>query len=153
MVDDLDRRIILLLQEDGRASNTDLSRRLGVSESTVRRRVGQLVRSGVIQVTAIPNPSALGFQAEALIGLEVQMGLLDSVAEQLSQIPEVHYISSCTGRFDLFIWAVFSLQEELSNFLRNKLPSITGIRRSETFVNLAIHKRTFGWLYETPTEK
>ena len=153
MIDELDRSIVLLLQDNGRASNTELARKLGVSESTVRRRVGQLIRSGVIQVTAIPNQASLGFKTEAFIGLEVQMGSVDSVAEQLSRIASVHYVGACTGRFDLFIWVSFPSQEELGDFLRSQLSAIAGVRRSETFVILGVEKRTYGWLYEPPKSK
>ncbi len=146
-LNDLDRRVILLLQQDGRASNTALSKRLGVSESTVRRRIGQLIRNGVISVIAVPEPSALDYKAEALIGLEVQLGSLDSVTQELASMPEVQYVASCTGRYDVFIWVILKSQDELVDFLKNKLAPISGIRRSETFVNLEVTKRAFGWLY------
>ncbi|HAJ00941.1 MAG TPA: Lrp/AsnC family transcriptional regulator, partial [Dehalococcoidia bacterium] len=54
-MDELDRRIISLLQMDGRASNAKIAREVGVSEGTVRRRLRRLIQEDVVKVIAVPN--------------------------------------------------------------------------------------------------
>ena len=54
-MDELDQRIIGLLQMDGRASNAALARELGVTEGTIRRRVSRLIQEDVISIAAVPN--------------------------------------------------------------------------------------------------
>ena len=55
LMDELDRKIIGLLQMDGRASNAKIAREVGVSEGTVRRRLRRLIQEDVVKVIAVPN--------------------------------------------------------------------------------------------------
>lgn len=143
-LDDLDSQIINLLQIDGRASNIELARKIGVSEGTVRRRFRNLVKEEVIRVIAIPDPSKLGRETSALIGLKVDPALVDSVASELAKMEEVQYSAVTTGAYDVFCRVALSSPLELSNFLRNRIGDINGVRRSETFVNLSIKKNSGG---------
>ena len=61
-MDELGRKIIQHLQKDGRAKNSDIARRLGVSEGTVRRRIKSLVDSGTVRIVAIPNLEKMGYE-------------------------------------------------------------------------------------------
>ena len=59
-MDERDRQIIALLQEDGRATNANIARKVGVSEGTVRRRLNRLFEDEYIRVVALPDSSKLG---------------------------------------------------------------------------------------------
>jgi Lrp/AsnC family transcriptional regulator for asnA, asnC and gidA len=59
MLDELDKRVIRLLQDDGRMPNTEIARVLRVSETTVRKRISQLVSRGLINIVAVPTPRAV----------------------------------------------------------------------------------------------
>lgn len=143
-MDELDGRIIEILQKDGRASNAHIAREVGVSEGTVRRRLRRLIQDGVIDVIAVPNLEKMGYKTAALVGLQTDPGRIDSVADALSQLPEVHFVALTTGAQDIFIWVALGSSEELGEFLRNRVGVIPGVRRTETYVNLAIKKRTYG---------
>ena len=79
-MDELDSKIIALLQEDGRASNAGIARRVGVSEGTVRRRLKRLVQEEYISVVALLDPGRMGYASEALVGVQVDP---DKVAEAI----------------------------------------------------------------------
>ena len=143
-MDELDRRIIELLQVNGRASNARIARDVGVSEGTVRRRLRRLVQDETIRVVAVPDPEKMGFNTVALIGIQADPDKIDDVAEGLSELAETQYVSLTTGSFDIFIWVALPSSEELGNFLRRKVGITPGIRRTETFVNLAIRKKGYG---------
>jgi len=143
-MDNLDRRIIELLQVNGRASNARIARDVGVSEGTVRRRLRRLVQSEVIRVVAVPDPDKMGFNTVALIGVQADPDKIDAVAENLAQLSETQYVSLTTGSFDIFVWVALPNSEQLGNFLRQKVGLTPGIRRTETFVNLAIRKKGYG---------
>jgi Lrp/AsnC family transcriptional regulator for asnA, asnC and gidA len=143
-MDDLDRKIIELLQINGRASNARIARDVGVSEGTVRRRLRRLVQDEIIRVVAVPDPEKMGLSTVALIGIQADPDKLDDVAEQLATLPETQYVSLTTGSFDLFIWVALPSSEELGNFLRHKVGVINGVRRTETFVNLVMVKKGYG---------
>ena len=143
-MDELDRRIIALLQMDGRASNAKIAREVGVSEGTVRRRLRRLIQDDVVNVVAVPNLEKLGYATTALIGLQTGPGKSDSVAEAIAGLQEAHYVAVTTGAYDVFVWAGLESAEGLGDFLRAKIGIIDGVQRTETFVNLSIKKRTYG---------
>lgn len=143
-LDELDQQLISLLQSNGRASNIELAKQIGVSEGTIRRRFRSLIKDKIIKVVAIPDPAKLGRSTSALVGLQVDPAEVDPVANKLASIPEVQYVSVTTGAFDIFVWVALGSPEELSSFLRLQVGSIAGVRRTETFVNLSIRKNPAG---------
>ena len=146
VMDELDRRLITELAKDARQSSAELSRKLGVSETTVRRRIEHLEERGVIAFTAILNPAKLGYTIVAIIALEVDLGSIDKVSESLALCPNVRYVSLCTGNHDLFIGTWFHSSAELTQFVKDYLAKVPGIRKSETFVILDVRKDEIGWL-------
>jgi Lrp/AsnC family transcriptional regulator for asnA, asnC and gidA len=143
-MDNLDHQLIALLQRNGRASNIELASALDVSEGTVRRRFRNLIDDQVIRVVAVPDPSKLGKLTTALVGLQVDPAHVDPVASELARFDEVQYATITTGAYDIFIWVSLPSPEELAIFLRSRVGGIPGVRRTETFVNLAVKKSPGG---------
>jgi Lrp/AsnC family transcriptional regulator for asnA, asnC and gidA len=143
-MDELDSRIISLLQADGRASNAKIARDVGVSEGTVRRRLRHLIQGDVIKVIAVPNLEQMGYGTAALVGIQTDPGGVDEVASAITALDEAHYVAITTGAYDIFAWVGVESPERLGTFLRSKVGTIPGVRRTETFVNLTIKKRTYG---------
>ena len=82
-MDELDGKIIAMLERDGRASNARIARDVGVSEGTVRRRLKRLINEQIINVIALPDPRKLGYNSEALIGVQVDPDKIDAVAAKM----------------------------------------------------------------------
>ena len=143
-MDELDLRIIALLQTNGRASNARIARQVGVSEGTVRRRLKRLLQDRIIDVVAIPDPERLGYQTEALIGVQVDPDKIESVAQTLGTLHEAQWVAVTTGAFDIFMWVILRSSDELGTFLRTRVGPTAGVRRTETFVNLTLKKRNVG---------
>ena len=143
-VDELDRRMIQLLQRNGRASNARLAREVGVSEGTVRRRLKRLLEEDIIKVVAFPDPEMFGYGTEALVGVQVDPDKTNEVASNLSVLRETSWVSVTTGAFDIFTWVTLPSSVELGTFLNTKVRTVPGVRRTETFVNLQIPKRNYG---------
>lgn len=143
-MDELDTKLITLLQEDGRASNAGIARKVGVSEGTVRRRLRRLIQDEYIRVVALLDPGRMGYASEALIGVQVDPDKVDQVSEDLTQLEEVNWVAITTGAYDIFAWATLHSSESLGIFLRTKVGTIPGVRRTETFVNLSMKKRGYG---------
>ena len=143
-MNELDQRIIGLLQMDGRISNAAMARELGVSEGTIRRRVNRLIQEDIISIVAVPNIEKLGYTTSAFIGLQVRPGKADDVADALAGLGEVHYVSVTTGGYDVFLWVGLESAVRLGEFLHTGIAAIDGVQRTETFVNLGIKKRSYG---------
>lgn len=146
-MDNLDLKIISLLQEDGTATNAGIARKVGVSEETVRRRLKRLIQEEYIKVVALPDPAKLGYESEVLIGIQVAAAKVDEVADALAEMDEINWVTITTGSFDVFAWATLRTSEALSIFLRSKVGTIPGVNKMETFINLAIKKRRSGKVY------
>jgi len=143
-MDELDRKMIQILQENGRASNARIARDVDVSEGTVRRRLKTLVQQGSIKIIALPDPEILGYDTEALVGIQVDPDKIDEVAVLLVELKESSWVSVTTGAFDIFCWVTLPSSEELGNFLKAVVGTIPGVRRTETFVSLSVRKRNYG---------
>ena len=143
-VPDPDRKIIQILQGNGRASNARIARDVDVSDGTVRRRLKTLVQQGSIKIIALPDPEVLGYDTEALVGIQVDPDKIDEVAVLLVELKESSWVSVTTGSFDIFCWVTLPSSEELGNFLKAVVGTIPGVRRTETFVSLSVRKRNYG---------
>ena len=142
-MDDLDQKIIQLLQADGRASHVRIAKDVGVSEGTVRRRLQNLIKDEIIRVVAVPDLGKMVYTTVALVGVQADPDKIDSVAERLAQLPEAHYVSLTTGTYDIFILAAVSSLQELRWFLSQKVGIITGVQRTETSIQVAIVKHGY----------
>ena len=140
-MDELAREIIAILQSNGRASNARIARRIGVSEGTVRRRLKKLIADGVIDIVAVVDAERLGYDTEALVGVQVDPDKVMEVAANLGELPESNWVAITTGTYDVFMWVTLQSADQLGAFLREKLGIVSGVRRTETFVRLSLPKK------------
>jgi Lrp/AsnC family transcriptional regulator for asnA, asnC and gidA len=143
-LDASDRILIRRLQDDGRASYTDLGREVGMSAPAVRARVRRLVDSGVLQIAAVTNPLALGLPVMALIGIKVDRHPRE-ITEALGDIDNVIYLVATAGSFDLFAEVVCRSMDELSTVINDGIRAIPGVREAESFPYFGIHVHRFDW--------
>jgi len=145
-IDATDRRIISLLQLNGRMSNVDIARTIGVAEATVRKRIERLLSEGIIRVAAIPAVDKLDWEVETIIMLKVDLGQVDRISEQLAAMKEVRSVKYTTGEYDIIIEAVFLSDNDLLQFLTNRLARIQGIRTTATSHVLKTVKQSCDWI-------
>jgi Lrp/AsnC family transcriptional regulator for asnA, asnC and gidA len=144
-MDTLDRAIVAHLQYDGRTPLTKIASALGVSEGTVRRRVQRLTESGLLQIVAIVEPQLLGWNAAGMIGVTVQAGQVDAVANHIAQFPEVSYLFMASGEFDLFVEVFCRDREHFVTFLNQKLQQVPGVLHTRSFMILKMYKLSYRW--------
>jgi Lrp/AsnC family transcriptional regulator for asnA, asnC and gidA len=147
-----DRAIIRLLQRNARVSYAELSRATGIPESTVRRRMERLQSRGIIEFSMMAEPSKLGFDFRAIVGMRVDLPRLQEIAETLRGMNEVTFAAVVTGGFDIIAQVVVRSQDNLLTFMQ-QIAAIPGVRSTETFVMPLIIKPTTSWvLPETPDD-
>lgn len=97
-LDDIDRQLITLLQEEGRATDVDLAARLGISNDTARRRRTRLERSGVIKIKAHLNPRRFGYvhYIHLYVTTKPKVGTR-SFAERISRERNAYYVALTIG--------------------------------------------------------
>ena len=141
-VDDVGKRLIEELQQDGRRSYAALAKTVGLSEAAVRQRVQRMVDSGLMQVVAVTDPLQVGFHRQAMIGLRVE-GDLVRVADELAKIDEVDYVVITAGSFDILLELVCEDDDHLLRVLSDRIRVLPGVRDTETFVYLRLVKQTY----------
>jgi Lrp/AsnC family transcriptional regulator, regulator for asnA, asnC and gidA len=100
-LDLLDRELIRLLGVDGRQPNTEIARRLGVTEGAVRKRIARLVRENVVRIGAWADPLRIGYQTYTMFEMQVSPRHIESVAQRLARLPEIYFLCICTGAYDI----------------------------------------------------
>jgi Lrp/AsnC family transcriptional regulator for asnA, asnC and gidA len=145
-LDEFDRKIIVLLQQDGRLSNVEIARTLGLAEGTVRKRLERLFSEGIIRIMAVAEPASLGLTSSVVIGIQTDLGQMNEVAQRLAVIPEVQCVNIVTGTYDVMIEAVLPSGEHLLSFLVDKVSTIPGVKRTETSHVLQAVKRSCDWV-------
>jgi Lrp/AsnC family transcriptional regulator for asnA, asnC and gidA len=142
--DDVSKAIIAELQQDGRRSYSAIGRAVGLSEAAVRQRVQRLLDSGVVQIVAVTDPMQLGFARQAMIGIRAD-GDLQPIADALTEIPEVDYVTITAGSFDVLVEVVCESDDQLLELISGRIRSIDGVRTTESFVYLKLCKQTYSW--------
>jgi Lrp/AsnC family transcriptional regulator for asnA, asnC and gidA len=143
-LDDADKAIVELLQEDGRISYTRIAASVGLSEAAVRTRVQRLIEGNVVQIVGVTDPLRLGFRRQAMVGVKTE-GDIEAVADTLAAIPEVDYVVFVSGSYDLLFEIVCEDDEHLLSLLNDKVRSIPGVRTTDTYTYLRLHKQTYAW--------
>lgn len=141
----MDREILGILQVDGRTSNSEIGRRLGTTETTVRNRIAAMRSKGYFEIVAVPTPRLAGYMLSAIVGLSVQLPHLNEVSNALVKRPEVRYCGLSTGRFDVMVEAFFGDHEHLLEFTTDVLGALPGITDVETSLILRIEKFSYEW--------
>ena len=144
-MDELDLIILNTLQEDGRTPFTQIAKKAGVAESTIRSRYASLVEQGIVQTIAVIDPFAVGYNAPALIGITVEPGTIYSVAQALEKFPEVSYLVLVLGGYDLVVEVFCRDREHLTTFITDQIQTVPGVRATETLVIGKIFKLSFFW--------
>ena len=141
--DDISKRIIEQLQEDGRRSYAAIGKAVGLSEAAVRQRVQRLQETGVMQIVAVTDPLTLGFRRQAMIGLKCD-GDLEKVADDLAAMEEIDYVVITAGSFDLLLEVVCEDDDHLLEIL-SQVRGVPSVRSTETLVYLKLRKQTYTW--------
>jgi len=136
-IDNLDKNIILELQEDARRPYKKIARKLRVSEGTIRNRVARLLDRGILKLEARVDPFAFPHKISAIVGVTLKERDQEQKIKEIEQIPCVTSVWNATGRYDIFFELMVDSLDELNNVLfRHDLNNIGGIAITETFVTL-----------------
>ena len=147
-IDQTDREILRILRTDGRTSNVEIGRRLGFTETTVRKRIAALLADELIEIVAVPTPKLAGLNVSAIIGISVHLPHLKKVTAALVARPEVRYCGVSTGRYDLMVEAFFTNNEHVMEFATDVLGNMPGITDVETSLILKIEKFSYEWQFD-----
>jgi Lrp/AsnC family transcriptional regulator for asnA, asnC and gidA len=143
-VDDTSKAIIEQLQQDGRRAYASIGKSIGLSEAAVRQRVQKLVDTGVMQIVAVTDPMQIGFARQAMVTIAAS-GDMETVAAALAQIDEVDYVVIVAGAWDILAEVVVEDDAHLLRLLNDRIRTIPGVVKTESFLYLKLVKQTYNW--------
>lgn len=149
--DELDMKILSELSKNASISIPRLSKKLSINTSVLYSRIKRLSKRNLIQkYTIIVNQTLLGLNVKAIVGINRDPKLKESIHLAILKIPEVNTISEVTGRFDMMVTLSAHTLEELHNVVIGQIGKIEGIQNTETFVEM--QKTEKDPLFESKTQ-
>jgi DNA-binding Lrp family transcriptional regulator len=140
-LDDFDHRMLEAVANDGRQSNREIARQLGVSEGTVRTRLRRIEESGLVRICAQIDPVLAGTVAAwAFVGVSVTAGRTRAVAERLAAVPEVLVVDLTIGPHDILIFLAAPDRARMTEIIADEIHAIRGVMSTETW-DVAINVR------------
>jgi Transcriptional regulators len=132
-MDETDKKIIELLQQDGRMEDMEIARKIGVSHDTVKRRRNKLEDAGYIKIQANINPRKLGYTNVFILGITLAPGIdVRKIAEKLASRKEFFFVALSLGPTHSIVASCFAMDQIILNKLVEELRIWKEIEKIET---------------------
>lgn len=149
-LDDLDFRLIAVLQRDGRASYARMAQQLGSAVATVRQRYERLVRDGYVHTVALVDPARLG--RAVVCHLEVStVGDVDAVVDQMTEIPEIAWLGVGLDYCTIFTQLSTTNHAALVTLINERIRPIPGVGNIISSIQLRSWSPTFRYAGSSAT--
>lgn len=140
---DLDERILEILQQDARASNREIGRRLEVAEGTIRTRLKRLLDAGAIAFGALVSPEAVGLTCTAYVRLMVAPRHTRDVANRLAALPEAQFVGLSAGHYNVVSVIATQGRDDLRKLIEAEIQGLPGITAIDVREHVAIAKHRY----------
>lgn len=136
-LDDVDRQILRILQENARTPYSEIAREIDMASATVHDRVSRLEEAGVIEgYHADVDPRAVGLGISAIVGLRVEQGREQATLARLTDIDGVQEVHLTTGEWDVMARVYAADADALRELMFERIARMDGFARSQTMVIL-----------------
>lgn len=143
-LDSVDKKIINLLQENGRMANNEIAKRVGLTTTPTLERIKRLEREGVIKgYTAWIDREAVGKGLTVFCSIKLsvhQLGNMEEFSSHIAGVPEILACYNTTGEYDYLLHVVVKDTSDYEHFLRTKLTRIPGVEQIYTGIVLSVVK-------------
>ena len=130
MLDETDSAILNILTENARTPFLEMSKKLRVSESTIRKRINNLEKSGIIKkYSALIDPSKIGYSV-AVVGIDVKPEKFLFVAKKLTEFDNIKFVATSTGDHMIMVEVWMESARELRDFIGSKIEKLDGVTRT-----------------------
>ena len=149
-LDELDCKIVRLMQFDGRMSYKAMAKELNVSEFTARKRLKRLIDAKIIEIVAVSAPSKIGYNIFGNLKIKIDLKKSNNVLEKLCKLDAFVWVGLYTGSMDIDADFVVRSMAELDELIIEKVSKIDGIISTETslMVKLVMDKHVWGTAWD-----
>lgn len=144
-LDEVDLQLLKLLQADGRITNADLAKKVGLSPPSVLQRVRAMEKAGIVRgYSAILDPDRLGYKIMALVQISLSLHQDMPIERFRRQIREIEEVVECyhvSGDYDFLLKVVVRDMRAYEALIREKISRIRGIRQINSSFILGVPKQ------------
>jgi Lrp/AsnC family transcriptional regulator, regulator for asnA, asnC and gidA len=127
-LDEKDKQILNILQENGRASYLQIANELEISEATVRYRVKKLIDQEIIKrFTILLDPTKIGYPTVGILMVKISPERFELASKEISELEETRHVLQNTGEYDI-VAVVRARDLEHLNDLRKRVELIPGVK-------------------------
>ena len=131
MIDDTDKKILQVLSDNARIPFLTVAKQLGLSESTIRKRVGKLEDEGVIKkYSVVLEPAKMGYGSVAIVGIDVVPEKFLDVSKKLTKFDNIKFVATTTGDHMIMTEIWMDKASELRDFISDKIEKMDGVTRT-----------------------
>ena len=143
-MDQIDKKILQILQEDDKVQYQKIAEELGIGASTVHYRIKKLLKNKTIKsFSANVDPEKVGYTTTAVLGVNVDPLKMDEIAKKLSSYDEVQIVATSSGDHDIIVQIIARDGKHLWHFINDKIKTIEGVEKKLHVSSfLDIYKRT-----------
>lgn len=132
-MDELDKNIIFELEKNGRITSTEISRKLGVSNLTITRRMQSMLHeSKAVKVMGVPDPAQMGWHANAAVVLKCDYGKVNAVVETLKDIININHLVTLIGEYSVLAMVGASSWDKMQTLFET-IRGLNGVLVMETY--------------------
>ncbi|MDR3626385.1 MAG: Lrp/AsnC family transcriptional regulator [Ignavibacteriaceae bacterium] len=144
MIDDIDAKILNILQNNSHTTNADIARQIGMAPSAVFERIRRLEKKEIIKKYSVQiEPAEVGKALLAFIEVEANGPVVDQkTAKEISKIDEVQEVHIVAGKDCYLVKVRVENTQALTNLLRTKFAAIPSVRTTNTTIVLETVKET-----------
>jgi len=143
-VDEIDTEIIKILNLNGRTPNTEIAKKLNLSETAIRKRIKKLLDDEVIQIVAVVNPEKEGYVISGNINIKAEIKKTEAIKKELYKFEQIWYIAHLTGAFDFDIEFSVKSQKEFQQFI-DRIHQIEGVIKTDVSIRLQLLRNRNDW--------
>lgn len=152
-IDAIDEHILSILTRDARISNREIARLVGLSDTSVRKRIKRLTSSGAAKITTIVNPTYAGLTVASIVRLQTAPSSARQIAERAATFTSVAFVSLTTGTFNVVALVLTSSEDALADFIHANFNRWDGVQRIEAIRLIRSVKHRLDWIVINPGEK
>jgi len=128
IIDDKDKMILNILQDNYKISYKEISDKVNLAASTIHNRVQNMLNEGIIKkIDTVIDPLKAGYNTMAIIHLFVDSSKLNDIVQKLNQFNQVQLVATSAGEHNLILKLIAPNEKSLWRFINEKIKSIEGI--------------------------